>query len=549
METIRAGIYFGTSITASYWNLDRRAFQVVYDEPNQVTLLRTGEILVGSRAVNYSSMHPDAERYDVSKNMEDWCCEGKRIRCFGKSISSETLLRLIMQQVYDNICLFFGKHAAIECVVASPLLSIIQQTFLQNVMAESGFQVQRVWNTAVACGWDHSNMQSNPSEEVTYLIAEGNRITTMRADSGDGVFEVLSIMSEYREAEHALSTVYENNSGSYYFTDEQNQEILREFHEYADPTLFKTALNASMSSLKYLLRLRGLLDGAMLLNIAPYEFKIQVNHRYPQVIQESERTIPSKAFSEMRINELNPRTLTLIEGSRWTKSMTLSQQEAVLLRTNAEAVRLELCEAGSLSEQEQVLLSVFFGKKNHSPEYELDFLKGLPRENEERSAFLIYKTMKQTILEFTVRFDELTRTEYGNRNLDGMAQIVRKCQNFNEKWNYASRSGEAGVLRQMAMDWITILDDMNYGLVHAGKNFDEAEYLLFKTRIKFNDCLYRAGIRPIAARGAKFDPAWHEAVSVASHPNIPEGMVLNEVRSGYSINGTLLRAPLVEVSG
>ena len=55
------------------------------------------------------------------------------------------------------------------------------------------------------------------------------------------------------------------------------------------------------------------------------------------------------------------------------------------------------------------------------------------------------------------------------------------------------------------------------------------------------------GVEPIDAVGQAFDPAFHEAVSVA-HGYADEGIVVQEERRGYTQNGTLLRPSRVVVS-
>ena len=54
------------------------------------------------------------------------------------------------------------------------------------------------------------------------------------------------------------------------------------------------------------------------------------------------------------------------------------------------------------------------------------------------------------------------------------------------------------------------------------------------------------GLKPIDAKGKKFDPYLHEVVAVAD--NGEEGMVLEEVQKGYTLNGEVVRSSKVIVS-
>jgi len=55
------------------------------------------------------------------------------------------------------------------------------------------------------------------------------------------------------------------------------------------------------------------------------------------------------------------------------------------------------------------------------------------------------------------------------------------------------------------------------------------------------------GVEPIDALGDSFDPALHEAISVAQGYKEP-GIVVQEERKGYTQNGRLLRPSRVVVS-
>jgi molecular chaperone GrpE len=58
----------------------------------------------------------------------------------------------------------------------------------------------------------------------------------------------------------------------------------------------------------------------------------------------------------------------------------------------------------------------------------------------------------------------------------------------------------------------------------------------------------RFGVRRIAAEGAAFDPAFHEAVMELDDPEAPSGTVLQVLEDGYTIHDRLLRAARVVVA-
>ena len=58
----------------------------------------------------------------------------------------------------------------------------------------------------------------------------------------------------------------------------------------------------------------------------------------------------------------------------------------------------------------------------------------------------------------------------------------------------------------------------------------------------------RFGVRRIAAEGAAFDPALHEAVMELDDPEATSGTVLQVLEDGYTIHDRLLRPARVVVA-
>ena len=62
------------------------------------------------------------------------------------------------------------------------------------------------------------------------------------------------------------------------------------------------------------------------------------------------------------------------------------------------------------------------------------------------------------------------------------------------------------------------------------------------------DTLKRFGLEMVAARGVKFDPHVHDAVSTQPTDGAEEGTVITELRKGYLLHGKLLRPAMVTVA-
>jgi len=65
---------------------------------------------------------------------------------------------------------------------------------------------------------------------------------------------------------------------------------------------------------------------------------------------------------------------------------------------------------------------------------------------------------------------------------------------------------------------------------------------------EFHRILEDNGVQKIKTENEQFDPNLHEAVSVVETDDHPDGMIVEEVRAGYLLNGRLLRPAQVRVA-
>ncbi len=60
--------------------------------------------------------------------------------------------------------------------------------------------------------------------------------------------------------------------------------------------------------------------------------------------------------------------------------------------------------------------------------------------------------------------------------------------------------------------------------------------------------LRREGLRPVETEGCPFDPHLHEAVATRLDPELPAGVIVEELQRGYLFHDRLLRPALVRVN-
>ncbi len=95
------------------------------------------------------------------------------------------------------------------------------------------------------------------------------------------------------------------------------------------------------------------------------------------------------------------------------------------------------------------------------------------------------------------------------------------------------------------------LDTLEQGLRHAPDNIDK-NWLkgIEGTLQKLDKVLEEMGVKRIEALGKKFDPNFHEAVREveAKETDSEDGIVMEELQTGFEINGKVIRPSQVVIS-
>jgi molecular chaperone GrpE len=115
---------------------------------------------------------------------------------------------------------------------------------------------------------------------------------------------------------------------------------------------------------------------------------------------------------------------------------------------------------------------------------------------------------------------------------------------------------EKDELRQYAAakvleDLIPVLDNLALGLAAARTPSAELKSLVGGVEMvltQAKSALAQHGLKEINPLGQPFDPNQHESISLMPSATVPEGAVATVVRTGYSLNGRLLRPASVVLS-
>jgi molecular chaperone GrpE len=97
---------------------------------------------------------------------------------------------------------------------------------------------------------------------------------------------------------------------------------------------------------------------------------------------------------------------------------------------------------------------------------------------------------------------------------------------------------------------LPVMDNFEHLLANANCGAQD-EALLKGVRIIYDQMLgvlKGLGVEQIKAAGERFDPAYHQAITIRSENGKEEGIILEELQRGYMLNGRVIRASRVAVN-
>lgn len=105
-------------------------------------------------------------------------------------------------------------------------------------------------------------------------------------------------------------------------------------------------------------------------------------------------------------------------------------------------------------------------------------------------------------------------------------------------------------VRELMQELLIVIDELDCALdvgkkMHENKAMVEGVALV---RQKLFNILHKNGLVKIEAVGQKLDPSKHEAVLRSSAEPSKEGIILEEIRTGYIFKGQVIRPSLVKVA-
>jgi molecular chaperone GrpE len=144
-----------------------------------------------------------------------------------------------------------------------------------------------------------------------------------------------------------------------------------------------------------------------------------------------------------------------------------------------------------------------------------------------------------------LRQEQEKSKEHFNRLLYAQADFENYRKRLEQEVDSRIDAGKVRLLRGI----LTIVDELELGLM-AARNAESSTAVSEGLEIvlkKFRDLLASEGLTKIEAIGRKFDPALHEAVERVPSDE-EEGIVLEEIRQGFTLKGRLVRPSIVKIA-
>jgi molecular chaperone GrpE len=132
---------------------------------------------------------------------------------------------------------------------------------------------------------------------------------------------------------------------------------------------------------------------------------------------------------------------------------------------------------------------------------------------------------------------------------DRVLRIAAEFDNYRKRIDRERREQAESAAAGLLGDILPVVDNLERAL-QAPAGPEAASYragveLIHRQLI---DLLRKRGVTPIEARGADFDPRFHQAVSHEESADHRDGEVMEEMQRGYMLGDRLLRPAMVKVA-
>ena len=133
---------------------------------------------------------------------------------------------------------------------------------------------------------------------------------------------------------------------------------------------------------------------------------------------------------------------------------------------------------------------------------------------------------------------------------DKAVRATAELDNIRKRTSRDIENAHKYALERFVNELLPVVDSMELG-INASQSAEDIESLregMDLTLKMLFDCMSKFGVKTIDPAGEKFDPEWHEAVSMQELEGSEPGRVVTVMQKGYELNGRLVRPAMVVVA-
>lgn len=104
--------------------------------------------------------------------------------------------------------------------------------------------------------------------------------------------------------------------------------------------------------------------------------------------------------------------------------------------------------------------------------------------------------------------------------------------------------------KEIILDFLTILDDLKIAEEKIPQELKNNEWIkgILSLKIQMQSFLKRQGVEEIDSFKKEFDPNFHEAMEQIEKKDFESGIVVEEIKKGYTLGGAVVRPAKVKIS-
>ncbi len=135
-------------------------------------------------------------------------------------------------------------------------------------------------------------------------------------------------------------------------------------------------------------------------------------------------------------------------------------------------------------------------------------------------------------------------------NIEKALRATAELDNIRKRTSRDIENAHKYALDRFVNELLPVVDSMELG-INASQAAEDIESLregMDLTLKKLLGCLDKFGVKSIDPAGEKFDPEWHQAVSIQELEGSDSGLIVTVMQKGYELNGRLVRPAMVVVA-